>query len=109
MICGTRSLPICPPTQIFCSMLIAIMVATNSFSMVVVGVGGGLLICACGVTDALMVMLVGVFIGKAVFSAVSMGRAVLQLDVINATITNQTYKRNINFSNIHMLKLFNTA
>ncbi len=73
---GTRFLPICAPTQIFCSIFMARMVSTNAFITVAVGC------CAVGVV--IVCVVVGTVAGTVVFVKV-VGSDILQLLLMLAT------------------------
>ena len=75
---GTRSLPICAPTQMVCSIFMARMVTTNSFTTVAVGC------CAVGVV--IVCVVVGTVAGTVV--VVVAGSDIPQLLLMITTSTN---------------------
>jgi hypothetical protein len=76
---GTRSLPICAPTQIVCSIFMARMVTTNSFITVTVGC------CAVGVV--IVCVVVGIVVGTVVI-VVAAGGDIPQLLLMLAISAN---------------------
>ena len=91
---GTRSLPICAPTQIFCSIFSARMVTTNAFVTVTVGcVAVGVLIARIvSVIDACLLFVEGVAF------VIAEGSAKLQPLVVIVNNINNRYMRTMTTS-----------
>jgi len=91
---GIRSLPICAPTQIVCSIFMARMVTTKSFFMVAVGC------CAVGVV--IVCVVVGIVAGTVEFIEVAGG----DIPQLLLKITTSTNNRKIRIMEVSIITKF---